>query len=47
MSRERFSPGLVPFGRFWPELRAIIGTKVEKWPKMGEFFSRRFVPNDF
>ena len=23
--------GFVPFGRFWPELQAIIGSKVEKW----------------
>ena len=23
MSWERFRPGFVPFGRFWPELRAI------------------------
>ena len=31
ISWERFRPGFVPFGRFWPELRAIKGSKVEKW----------------
>ena len=39
-SWEGFRPGFVGFGHFWPELRAIIGTKVEKWPKMGEIFFR-------
>ena len=34
-SWEGFRPGFVEFGHFWPELRAIIGTKVEKWPKNG------------
>ena len=37
-SWEGFRPGFVGFGHFWPELRAIIGTKVEKWAKMGEIF---------
>ena len=34
-SWEGFRPGFVAFGCFWPELLAIIGTKVEKWPKNG------------
>ena len=35
-SWERFRPGFVAFGHFWPELRAIIGTKVENGKKIGE-----------
>ena len=44
---ECFRPGFVAFGNFWPELRAIIGTKVENGQKIGEIFLYRFVPNDF